>query len=30
MVHLVPVVIGGYRPPAAAANPAVAQFAALD
>jgi len=30
MVHLVPVVIGGYRPPAAAANPAGAQFGALD
>jgi uncharacterized membrane protein len=30
MVHLVPVVISGYRPPAVAANPAVAQFAALD
>jgi len=28
MVHLVPVVVGGYRPPTAAANPA--QFAALD
>ena len=30
MVHLVPVVIGAYRPPAAAAKPALAQLTALD
>jgi hypothetical protein len=30
MVQLVPVVIGGYRPPAATANPALAQLTALD
>jgi uncharacterized membrane protein len=29
-VHLVPVIVGGYRPPAAAANAALAQLAALD
>jgi uncharacterized membrane protein len=30
MVHLVPVLIGGYHAPAVASNPAVAQLAALD
>jgi hypothetical protein len=30
MVHLVPVVIGGYRAPVVAANPALAQLTALD
>jgi uncharacterized membrane protein len=30
MVHLVPVVIGGYRVPVAPANPALAQLTALD
>jgi uncharacterized membrane protein len=30
IVHLVPIVIGGYHPPAAARNPVAAQFGALD
>src|SRR5262245_64160036 len=29
-VHLVPILINGYSPPAASANPTVAQFEALD
>lgn len=29
-VHLVPILINGYSPPAAPFNPAVAQFLALD
>lgn len=30
MVHLVPIVVGGYHPPAVTSNPVAAQFAALD
>ena len=30
MLHLVPIVVRGYRPPAVTSNPAAAQFAALD
>ena len=30
IVHLLPIVINGYHPPAAAANPVAAQFASLD
>jgi hypothetical protein len=30
MVNLVPIVAGGYHPPAVASNPAVARFGALD
>ena len=30
MVHLVPIVIGGYHPPAVTSNPVAAQFAKLD
>ena len=30
MAHLVPIVIGGYHPPAVSSNPAAARFAALD
>src|ERR1700680_4907615 len=30
MVHLAPIVVGGYRPPAVTSRPAAAQFAALD
>jgi hypothetical protein len=30
MVHLVPIVVHGYHPPAVNANPRLAQFAALD
>jgi uncharacterized membrane protein len=30
MVHLAPIVVGGYRPPAVTSHPAAAQFAALD
>src|SRR5467141_1608602 len=30
MVHLVPIVVGGYHPPAGTSNPVAAQFAILD
>jgi uncharacterized membrane protein len=30
MVHVLPIVLHGYRPPPAASNPVVAQFSALD
>ena len=30
MVHVVPIAVGGYHPPAAASNPVAAQFGALD
>ena len=30
IVHLVPIVVGGYHPPASTSNPVAAQFAALD
>jgi uncharacterized membrane protein len=30
MVHLVPIVVGGYHPPAVSSNPVAAQFAKLD
>src|SRR6267142_645148 len=30
MVHLVPIVVGGYHPPAGTSNPVAAQFAKLD
>src|ERR1700726_3698890 len=30
MVHVVPIVLHGYRPPPPASNPVVAQFSALD
>ena len=30
MVHLVPIVVGGYHPPAVTSNPVAAQFAKLD
>jgi uncharacterized membrane protein len=30
MVHLVPIVVGGYYPPAVTSNPVAAQFAVLD
>src|SRR5580765_5246876 len=30
MVHLVPIVVRGYHPPAVTSNPVAAQFAALD
>jgi uncharacterized membrane protein len=30
MVHLVPIIVGGYHPPAVTSNPVAAQFSALD